>query len=85
MTLHRILWCPIKYLTIWRYMHHYHVNDLIPRGNFFFVRALRRINNDSLAANLAGIKIDFDCDDINVVVAQYDTSLLSRILDKLAP
>ena len=32
-----------------------------------FVRALRRINNDSLEANLAGIKIDFDCDDINVV------------------
>ena len=50
----------------------------------FFVRALRRINNDSLEANLAGIKIDFDCDDINVVVAQYDTSL-SRLLDKLAP
>ena len=49
-----------------------------------FVRALRRINNDSLEANLAGIKIDFDCDDINVVVAQYDTSL-SRLLDKLAP
>ena len=46
-----------------------------------FVRALRRINNDSLEANLAGIKIDFD--DINVVVDQYDTSL-SRLLDKLA-
>ena len=42
------------------------------------------MNNDSLEANLAGIKIDFDCDDINVVVAQYDTSL-SRLLDKLAP
>ena len=45
---------------------------------------LRRINNDSLEADLAGIKIDFDCDDINVVVAHYDTSL-SRLLDKLAP
>ena len=32
---------------------------------------------------MAGIKIDFDCDNINVVVAQYDTSL-SRLLDKLA-
>ena len=63
-------------------MHHYHVSDLIPRE--IFVRAQRRINNDSLEANLAGIKIDFDCDDINVVVAQYDTSL-SRLLDKLAP
>ena len=42
------------------------------------------INNDSLEVGLAGIKIDFDCDDINVVVAQYDTSL-SRLLDKLAP
>ena len=49
-----------------------------------FVRALRCIHNGSLEANLAGIKIDFDCDDINVVVAQYDTSL-SRLLDKLAP
>ena len=28
--------------------------------------------------------MDFDCDDINVVVAQYDTSL-SRLSDKLAP
>ena len=35
----------------------------------FCSRALRRINNDSLEANLAGIKIDFDCDDINVVAA----------------
>ena len=52
-----------------------------PERNFF-VRALRRINNDSLEANLAGIKIDFD--DINIIVAQYDTSL-SRLLDKLAP
>ena len=84
MTLHRILWCPTKFLTIWHYMHHYHVSALIPRGNFF-VRALRRINNDSLEANLAGIKIDFDCDDINVVVAQYDTSLSRLLPDKLAP
>ena len=59
-------------------MHHYHVSEKK------IVRALRRINNDSLDANLAGIKIDFDCDDIHVVVAQYDTSL-SRLLDKLAP
>ena len=55
-----------------------------PERKEIFVRALRRINNDSLEANLAGFKIDFDCDDINVVVAQYDTSL-SRLLDKLAP
>ena len=54
------------------------------REEIIFVRALRRINNDSLEANLAGIKIDFDCNDINVVVAQYDSSL-SRLLDKLAP
>ena len=65
-------------------MHHYHVSALIPRGKQIFVRALRRINNDSLEVGLAGIKIYFDCDDINVVVAQYDTSL-SRLLDKLAP
>ena len=55
-----------------------------PERKEIFVRALRRINNDSLEVGLAGIKIDFDCDDINVVVAQYDTSL-SRLLDKLAP
>ena len=40
--------------------------------------------SDAHNVGLAGIKIDFDCDDINVVVAQYDTSL-SRLLDKLAP
>ena len=55
-----------------------------PERKEIFVRVLRRINNDSLEVGLAGIKIDFDCDDINVVVAQYDTSL-SRLLDKLAP
>ena len=55
-----------------------------PERKEIFVRALRRINNDSLEANLAGIKIDFDCNNINVVVAQYDTSL-SRLLDNLAP
>ena len=55
-----------------------------PERKEIFVRALRHINNDSLEVGLAGIKIDFDCDDINVVVAQYDTSL-SRLLDKLAP
>ena len=54
-----------------------------PERKYIFVRALRRINNDSLEANLAGIKIDFD--DINVVVAQYDTSLSILLLDKLAP
>ena len=48
------------------------------------VRAQRRLNNDSLEANLAGINIDIDCEDVNVVVAQYDTCL-SRLLDKLAP
>ena len=42
---------------------------------------LRRINNDSLEADLDGINID--CEDVNVVVAQYDTSL-SILLDKLA-
>ena len=30
-----ILWCPTKFLTIWRYMHHYHVSALILRGNKF--------------------------------------------------
>ena len=33
--LHRILGCPTKFLTIWRYMHHYHVSAVIPRGNTF--------------------------------------------------
>ena len=49
-----------------------------PERKEVFVRALRHINSDSLEANLAGIKIDFDCDDINVV-AQYDTSLSGDI------
>ena len=55
-----------------------------PEKKYIFVRALRRINNDSLEADLAGIKIDYDCEDVNIVVAQHDTSL-SRLLDKLAP
>ena len=37
MTLHLILWCPTKVHTIWRYMHHYNVSALIPRGNKFIV------------------------------------------------
>ena len=41
-------------------------------------------NNDSLEADLACLIIDIECDDVNVVVAQYDTSL-SRLLDKHAP
>ena len=35
-------------------------------------------------ADLACLNIDIECDDVNVVVAQYDTSL-SRLLDKHAP
>ena len=51
------------------------------RRNLFNIR---RINNDSLEADLAGTNIDTDCEEVNVVVAQYDTSL-SILLDKLAP
>ena len=57
---------------------------LHPERKYIFARALRRITNDSLEADLAGINLDIDCDCINVVVAQYDTPL-SRLLDKLAP
>ena len=49
-----------------------------------YVRALRRINNDSIEADLACFNIDIECDEVNVVVAQYDTSV-SRLLDKHAP
>ena len=52
-----------------------------PERKDVYVRALRRINNDSLEACL---NIDIECDDVNVVVAQYDSSL-SRLLDKHAP
>ena len=48
-----------------------------------YVRALRRIKNDSLEALLAGINIDINFENVNVVVAQYDTSL-SRLLDEHA-
>ena len=60
------------------------VSDRIYERKEILVRALRRIHNYSLEADLSGIKIDFDCDDRNVVVGQYDTSL-SRLLDKLPP
>ena len=55
-----------------------------PERKEVYIRALRRINNDSLEADLACLNIDIECDDVNVVVAQYDTSL-SRLLDKHAP
>ena len=55
-----------------------------PERREVYVRALRRINNDSLEADLVCLNIDIECDDVNVVVAQYDTSL-SRLLDKHAP
>ena len=55
-----------------------------PERKEVYVRALRRINNDSLEADLACLNIDIECDDVNVVVAQYDISL-SRLLDKHAP
>ena len=49
-----------------------------------YVCVLHRINNYSLEADLACLNIDIECDDVNVVVAQSDTSL-SRLLDKHAP
>ena len=52
-----------------------------PERKSIFVRDLRRIKNDYLEAVLAGINIDSE--NVNVVVAQYDTPL-SRLLDKLA-
>ena len=47
-----------------------------PERKYIFIRALRRINNDYLEADLAGINIDIDCEDVHVVVVQY-TSLSS--------
>ena len=55
-----------------------------PERKEVYVRALHRINNDSLEADLAYLNIDIECDDVNIVVTQYDTSL-SRLLDKHAP
>ena len=54
-----------------------------PEKKKMFVGGLRCINNDSLGADLAGININIDCEDVNVVLVQYDTSL-SRLLDNLA-
>ena len=48
------------------------------------VRALRRIRGDVLDADLAGFIVDEECDDVNVVVTQYD-DFLSELLDKHAP
>ena len=53
-----------------------------PERQEMFVRALRRINNDSLGTDMAGIKIG--CEDVNVIVALYDISL-SRLLYNIAP
>ena len=48
------------------------------------VRALRCIRNDVLDAGLACFIMDEKCDDVNVVVTQYD-DFLSKLLDKYAP
>ena len=48
------------------------------------VRALRRIRGDVLDADLASFIVDRECDDVNVVVTQYD-DFLSKLLDKHAP
>ena len=82
MTLHQILRLLTKCLITWHYMSHYQRPH--PERKEVYVRALRRINNESLEADLACLNIDIECDDVNVVVAQYDTSL-SRLLDKHAP
>ena len=48
------------------------------------VRALKRIRGDVLDADLASFIVDEECDDVNVVVTQYD-NFLSELLDKHAP
>ena len=47
-------------------------------------QVIMNTRDDSLEADLACLNIDIECDDVNVVLAQYDTSL-SRLLDKHAP
>ena len=54
-----------------------------PERKEVYVRALRRINNESLEADLACLNIDIECDDENVIIAEYDTYLPR--LDKHAP
>ena len=48
------------------------------------VRALRRIRGDVLDADLASFIVDEECDDVNVLVSQYD-DFLSKFLEKHAP
>ena len=48
------------------------------------VRALRRIRGDVLDADIASFIVDEECDDVNVVVTQYD-DFLSKLIDKHAP
>ena len=47
------------------------------------VRALRHIRSDVLNVDFASFIVDEECDDVNVVVAQYDDSLF-KLLDKQA-
>ena len=48
------------------------------------VRSFKRIQCDVLEADLIGGNIDRECTDVNLVVCQYDASLLS-LLAKHAP
>ena len=51
--------------------------------NLIQVRALRHIRGDVLDADLASFIVDEECDDVDVVVTQYD-DFLCKLLDKHA-
>ena len=55
-----------------------------PARKHIQVRALKHIRGDVLDADLASFIVGEECDDVNVVVTQYD-NFLSELLDKHAP
>ena len=59
-------------------------NRVHPQCKQIDVRSLKRITHDALETDLIGVNIDRECTDVNIVVCQYDASLLS-LLDKHVP
>ena len=55
-----------------------------PARKHIQVRSLRRIRGDVLDADHASFIVDKECDNVNVVVTQYD-DFFSKLLDKHAP
>ena len=54
-----------------------------PERKKIYVRSLRRIDTNELAAGLSAIRINYECSDVDTVIVQYN-GVLTALLDKHA-